>query len=184
MLGVTGKVLGAGGGAVLGGGGAAPQEPGKEAWDPAWGVWDDMLAPGTSFGHRQLIAAQVRGLMLLKLHMDKKNALGWDVSKSLGTGYCKGAFFGVECDQYGMVTKIGTGGRSLGGSLPLHKHVAGLVELKWFQVTNGDLTGTLPGDWGNFTKMEEFSIDHSKGLTGTLPAEWANWRAAKRVYLL
>uniref|UniRef100_A0A383VH09 Peptidase C1A papain C-terminal domain-containing protein n=1 Tax=Tetradesmus obliquus TaxID=3088 RepID=A0A383VH09_TETOB len=120
---------------------------------------------------------QLEALMRIQQAVDTTGVLHtWSRTTGAGGGYCR--WPGVLCRGGSAVAAIklyeGVGVVGLQGSLPSAAAVAGLdklVELAF--VGQPGITGTLPADWSNLTKLQYIQLK-ATSLTGSIPASWGN----------
>ncbi|KAI8465939.1 MAG: hypothetical protein J3K34DRAFT_486177 [Monoraphidium minutum] len=141
---------------------------------------DPLLPAGLEPWQRANVALQRWSLFKLQAAADPAGALPWAPAAAAGLAYCN--FEGVNCDKWGNVLIINTGGAELRGTLPPAAALVNLKQLKIFEAASANLTGTLPADWSALRQLEEVVLPYGR-LQGTLPRQWANLGKLKKLFL-
>lgn len=84
-------------------------------------------------------------------------------------GYCA-EFWGVTCDEQNRVKQLDVSNAELSGSLPPEWSKLAHMEQLYFD--SNSLEGTIPSEYGSLSKLKEVSLYDNPKLTGCLPAAW------------
>lgn len=144
--------------ATFGYGGTALCVPADEAFQQ-WldGIQDHS---GTGVG-----CADLSDRAILEILYKTTDGRNWADSENWLTDDPLSAWFGVQTDSAGRVTRLSLPANELAGPLP--PGLGGLDSLV-------DLTGAIPSEFGRLEQLEVLRLDDNVGLTGALPLSLAD----------
>lgn len=136
--------------------GARTRNGSSRAWDP---FLVDPYAP------------QMKALLEIKKAIDRTGALAsWTEDRGTQGGYCSSyegiGYLGVRCDADKNVIAITLFQQPLGGVLPPASALKALPRLQMLELSETNISGTLPADWSGVGSLVDVRVEGNTGVTG------------------
>ncbi len=126
----------------------------------------DLDGLGLSFGPTAGVRSPDRDVMIALY--EATGGAGWANDRNWLSDAQLCAWFGVETDSDGRVTRLDLDNNRLAGAVPTT--LAGLVELRTLDLADNRLNGSIPAELGGLSNLRELILDNN-GLGGSIPAE-------------
>lgn len=124
-------------------------------------------------------ACQVSDSLALVALYNATAGSGWVTGWNLNQPVCT-PWSGVELDASGYVITIQLSGNNLTGTLPLE--IGNFSRLSSLQLDNNNISGNIPAEVGNLSELTILFLDNND-FTGTLPSSFGNLDQLEILYL-
>ena len=108
---------------------------------------------------------------ILEVFYKATGGANWSTSTNWLTDKPTGLWYGVATDSDGRVTSLYLGRNQLSGSIPAE--LGNLTKLEFMALDRNKLSGPIPPELGNLTKLERLYL-YNNELSGSIPTELGN----------